>query len=293
MPTDAVLRELLVRHLETWLPGALHRARRATLALAYAGGDAGAAEAALRVVAGHRDRLRGHQLTVLVLAAGTEELPARLGAAEAGLPAGVAVHLVPGGPARLAVAVKAAGAAGAPLLCVVADDTLDPAVLTAAAVGRPADVLLATAPGTPARAALADAGFPLTTEVESVPADGAPGRLFAYGTGSDKNLAAYKEALWALDGVRYRDHTGRLLDGVPDPEPGPLRHELLAELARGGPRTVTELRRHALTETAYRSADALRVLTGLLDAGEVTRDPRDGRLGGDVLITVRDAGPGA
>ncbi|MGK5518082.1 hypothetical protein ACSNN9_01860 [Micromonospora sp. URMC 107] len=294
MPTDAVLRELLVRHLETWLPGALHRARRATLALAYAGGDAGSAEAALRVVAGHADRLRGRQLTVLVLAHDTGELPARLGAVEAELPAGVAVHLVPGGPARLPVAVKAAGAAGAPLLSVVDDDDADSAVLTAAAAGKPADVLLATAAGTPARAALAGAGFPLTTGVELVPADGAPARLLAFATGSDKSLEAFKEALWAVDGaagVRYRDPAGRLLDVVPAPEPGPLRRELLAELARSGPRTVTELRRHALTATAYRSSDAVRALTGLLDAGEAARDPEHGRLGGDVVISARDAGP--
>ncbi|MEH0971124.1 hypothetical protein V6U77_08305 [Micromonospora sp. CPCC 205546] len=294
MPTDAVLRELLVRHLETWLPGALHRARRATLALAYAGGDGGCAEAALRVVARHADRLRGRQLTVLVLADGGEELPARLGAVEAELPAGVAVHLVPGGPARLPVAVKAAGAAGAPLLSVVDDDAAGAAVLTAAAAGKPADVLLATAAGTPARAALADAGFPLTTEVELAPLDGTPTRLLAFATGSDKSLEAFKEALWTLDGVagmRYRDPVGRLLDVVPAPQTGPLRDELLAELTRSGPRTVTELRRHALTETAYRSSDAARALVELLDAGEAARAPEHGRLGGDVVISARDAGP--
>ncbi|NED58277.1 hypothetical protein G3I24_46220, partial [Micromonospora aurantiaca] len=66
MSTDAVLRELLVRQLDHWLPAALHRARRATLALAYAGGDAAGAEEALRVVAEFADRLRGRRLTVLV-----------------------------------------------------------------------------------------------------------------------------------------------------------------------------------------------------------------------------------
>ncbi|MGK5675587.1 hypothetical protein ACSNOB_22420 [Micromonospora sp. URMC 106] len=296
MPTDAVLRELLVRHLEVWLPGALHRARRATVALAYADGGADSAEAALRTVAEYADRLRGRQLTVLVLADGAAELPARLGAAEAGLPAEVAVHVVPGGPARLPVAVKAAGAAGAPLLSYV-DGPADPAALTATAVGRPAEALFVTAAGTPARDALADAGFPLATEVELVPADGAPTRLLSFATGSDKSLEAFKEALWAVDefaGVRYRDPAdpaGRLLDIALTPEPGPLRRELLAELARSGPRTVTELRRYALIATVYRSADAVRALTGLLGAGEVTRDPEHGRLGGDVLITGPDARP--
>lgn len=294
MPTDAVLRELLVRHLETWLPGALHRARRVTVALAYDDGDADSAEAALRVVAEYADRLRGRQLTVLVLAAGTEELPARLGAVEAELPAEVTVHLVPGGTARLPVALKAAGATGGPLLSYV-DGPADPAVLTAASAGRPAEVLLATAPGAPARGALAAAGFPLATEVELVPADGGPARLLAFATGSDKSLEAFKEALWAVDefaGVRYRDPAdpaGRLLDIALAPEPGPLRRELLAELARSGPRTVTELRRYALTATVYRSADAVRALTGLLGAGEVTRDPEHGRLGGDVVVTGPDA----
>src|SRR5207237_6032637 len=96
------------------LPGALHRSRRATLALAYAGDDDGGAEAALRVVAGFTDRLRGRRLTVLVLGE-SADLPARLGPVEATLPADVAVHVVPGRPDRLPVAVKAAGAAGAPL----------------------------------------------------------------------------------------------------------------------------------------------------------------------------------
>ncbi|MEH1098865.1 hypothetical protein [Micromonospora sp. CPCC 205561] len=292
MPTDTVLRELLVRHLGTWLPGALGRARRATLALAYAHGDDGCAEAALGVAAGHADRLRGRQLTVLVLADGGGELSARLAAAQAWLPAEVTVHLMPGGADRLPVAVKAAGAAGAPLLSVVDDPAAGAAVLAAAAAGRPADVLLATAAGTAARAALADAGFPLTTEAELVPAGGAPARLLAYATGSDKSLESFKESLWAAAGaagVRYRDPVGGLLDAAPAPEAGPLGRELLAELTRSGPRTVTELRRHALTETVYRSADAVRALTGLLDAGEVARHPQDGRLGGDVLISARDA----
>ena len=69
MPTDRTtdfLRELLVRQLTTWLPAALHRSRRATVALA--GADAGSAEAALRLVATHGDQVRGRQVTVLVLA---------------------------------------------------------------------------------------------------------------------------------------------------------------------------------------------------------------------------------
>ncbi|WKU04943.1 hypothetical protein [Micromonospora sp. HUAS LYJ1] len=287
MSIDAVLGGLLVRQLDHWLPGALHRSRRATLALAYAG-DPGTAEAALRVVAGFADRLRGCRLTVLVLADGGPELPARLGVVEAGLPGDVAVHVVPGGPTRLPVVLKAAGAAGAPLLTLVDGAAPEPALLAATTTGRPAEVLLTTT-ATTLRPALTAAGFPLVTEVELVPADGTPARLVAFGTGLDKSLEAFKEALWASEAdvesaVRHRDPAGGLLDVVADPPTGPLRDALLAELTRHGPRTVTELRRHTLTATAYRAGDAGRALTELLDAGAVTRDPEHGRLGGDVLI---------
>ncbi|MEU8262467.1 hypothetical protein AB0C02_17770 [Micromonospora sp. NPDC048999] len=301
MSTDTILRELLVRQLDHWLPAALHRSRRATLALAYAGSDIAGAEAALRVVAEFADRLRGRRLTVLVLADGGAELPARLGAAEAALPADVAVHMVPGHPDRLPMVLKAAGAAGAPLLTVLDGDP-DPAVLAAAATGRPAELLLTTAPGRALRPALTAAGFPLVTEVELLPTADAPPRLLSYATGSDRALEALKDALWAVDehaGVRYRDPadpTGRLVDITLDPDPDPLARELLTELARSGPRTVTELRRFAVTSTVYRAADANRALTSLLAAGLVTRDPEHGRLGGDVLISAaadRPAGPTA
>lgn len=299
MSTEAVLRELLVRQLDHWLPGALHRSRRATLALAYAGSDTGGAEAALRVVAEFADRLRGRRLTVLVLAGGGVDLPTRLGAAETALPADVAVHVVPGHPDRLPVALKAAGAAGAPLLAVVDGGEPDPALLAAVATGRPAELLLVTMAGRPVRPALIAAGFPLVTEVELVPADGGPARLLGYATGSDKGLEALKEALWGVDeyaGVRYRDPAdpaGRLLDISLDPDPGPLRRELLAELARTGPRTITELRRFAATSTVYRAADANRALASLLASGVATREPEHGRLGGDVVVTAAAAGDGA
>ncbi|QDY07311.1 hypothetical protein FJK98_09105 [Micromonospora sp. HM134] len=298
MSIDAVLGGLLVRQLDHWLPGALHRSRRATLALAYAG-DPGTAEAALRVVAGFADRLRGRRLTVLVLADGGPELPARLGVVEAGLPGDVAVHVVPGDPGRLPVVLKAAGAAGAPLLTLVDGAAPEPALLAATATGRPAEVLLTSTTPT-LRPALTAAGFPLVTEVELVPTDGTPARLVAFGTGLDKSLEAFKEALWATTNatagvdaaVRYRDPAGGLLDVGADPPTGPLRDALLAELTRHGPRTVTELRRHTLTATAYRAGDAGRALAELVDGGAVTRDPEHGRLGGDVLISAGPAPAG-
>ncbi|SCG72262.1 hypothetical protein [Micromonospora coxensis] len=298
MSTDAVLRELLVRQLDHWLPGAMHRSRRATLALAYAG-DPGTAEAALRVVAEFADRFRGRRLTVLVLAGGGPDLPARLGAVEATLPADVAVHVVPGDPARLPVTLKAAGAAGAPLLALVDGAVPEAALRAVAAGGRPAELLLTAATPGSLRPALEGAGFPLVSEVELVPADGSATRTVAFGTGLDKSLEAFKDTLWAVDefaGVRYRDPAdpaGALLDIALHPDPAPLRRELLAELTRSGPRTVTELRRHTVTATAYRGADTVVALTGLLHSGAVARDPAEGRLGGDVVISAGSDRPTA
>ncbi len=393
---DGVVRDILGRQLEAWLTRVVVRGRPSVVALAFGQGAllaaVDSAEAVLGVLAQHADRLRGRQLTVLVLADGNEELPARLGALEATLPAGVAVHLVPGGPARLPVAVKAAGAAGTPLLSYL-DGTgaTDPAVLAAGAAGRPGELLLVTdtnlpgvtdtdlpsvadtdrpgaasapvvpasampastgpvpappasavpasavpasavpasavpasaapgsappvpgpptsdapastapgsvLPGPPARvsgsvqASLVRAGFPLATQVDLVPIDGSSARRLALGTGHDRSLEAFKDILWTVDedaGIRYRDPTDpaqHLLHIAADPEPGPLCRELLAELARTGPRTVTELRRHALTATPYRSIDVRRALTEMLTSGAATRDPEHGRLGGDVVITV-------
>ncbi|WP_405111927.1 hypothetical protein OG559_02565 [Micromonospora sp. NBC_01405] len=302
MPTDTVLHELLARQLEAWLPAALHRARRATLALAYAGTDAGGADAALRAVADLADRLRGFRLTILVLADGDQALPARLGAIEATLPAEVTVHVMPGDPGRLPVALKAAGAVGAPLLTVAHGADPTPALLAAARAGRPADLLLVDGPGAPLRPALDAAGFPLVTEAHLVaatapakpPAGGSDGWHMAFATSSDRSLQAFKDALWAVaSGMRLLDPAdprGRPFDVVAEPDPGPLARELLAELDRHGPGTVTELRRHALTATPYRAADATRAVTGLLESGAVTRDPEHGRLGGDVVITAAPGG---
>ncbi|MGC5030696.1 hypothetical protein [Micromonospora sp. DT229] len=270
------------RYLGGWLTGALGRARRATIAIGYAGADVGPAEAALRVVGEHAHRLGGCRLSVLVLADGTEDLPARLGAVEAKLPPQVAVHLMPGAPNQLPVALRAAGAAGAPVLSyLAAPGPVDPAALTASAGGRPAEVLVLSGADTPLRPALADAGFPLATEVEWADTGGRIG----FGTGSDRNLETFKETLWAA-GAALRDPQGLPLRPDSPVDTAPLGGALLAELTRHGPRTVTELRRYAVTATAYRAVDAVRALTGLLDSGQASRDPQQGRLGGDVLITA-------
>ncbi|MET8258740.1 hypothetical protein [Micromonospora sp. NPDC005205] len=290
MPTDRTtdfLRELLVRQLTTWLPAALHRSRRATVALA--GVDAAAAEAALRLVGGHGDQVRGRQVTVLVLADGAPELPTRLGPIEAELPAEVTVHLLPGDAYRLPVAVKAAGAAGAPLFSFVdLPGAVTPKVLTAAANGRTGELLLHT--GDSARDVLASAGFPLVAEVAPVLPDGEAADVVAFGSRSDRSLEAVRDALWAVGvqfDLRFRDPldpTGTTVDVVDDPDLEPLAHELLAELRAGGPQQVTELRRHTLTATVYRAADANRALTTLLDAGVLSRDRETGRLAGDETL---------
>ena len=130
MSIVGVTRELLVRYLDTWAPGALHGARRATFAQAWsssppvdvadaARADLDAAEAALRVFAEFADRLRGRRLAVVLVAPETAELTARLDAVQAQL----------GTPPELSAArrrrrfgraaghrAQGAGSAGAPLL---------------------------------------------------------------------------------------------------------------------------------------------------------------------------------
>ncbi len=294
MPIAAVTRELLVRYLDSWTPAALQSAKRATFAQAWSGEpDVDTAEAALRVFAEFADRLRGRRLAMVLLAPTVDGLTARLDAVQKELdtPAALAVHIVAGPPDLLATAVKAAGAAGAPLLCQV--DTDGPVPLAGVAAGRPGELLLATQAGgwVEHRQALRDNGFPLTTGVELVARGSA--RLVAFATASAKHLEAFKDALWAVDeyaGVRYRDPTdpGRhAMDISLNPNPGPLRRELLAHLVSAGERTVTELRHFALTETIFRASDAVRAVTALVSAGSVTRTPEKGRLSGDVLVRAK------
>jgi hypothetical protein len=292
----AVKRELLVRHLEAWAPAALHRARRVAYAHGYAEADGGAAaEAAVRVLADQPDLVRGRELSMLAVGDDTAPIADRLAAVqrEAGAAAGLSVHTVSGGTdARLPIALKAAGAAGVPLLGYLdaARASEPPALATVAALtaGKPAEVLLVLAPGAPIESYRA--GWPLFTAVELATGE-EPGELLAFGTGSGKSLEGFKDALWAVDefaGVRYRDPGDpdrHLIDISLKPHPGPLRRELLAHLGRVGSATVTELRTFALTETVYRAADATRVLHALVEAGTVAREPSHGRLGGDVVIT--------
>jgi hypothetical protein len=301
MSIVGVVRELLVRYLDVWTPTALH-ARRAAFAAA---GPAGAelAEAALSVFVEFSDRMRGRQLALIVVAPDVDDLARRLTAAQAelGTPPELSVHPVAGDPAdRLAPALRAAGAAKAPLMALVDTPQPPPAAVTAAVLaGRPAELLLLTAAGSwpGCRAALREAGFPLTAGVELVDTVGSAARLLAFATSHDKSLEAFKNAMWAVDeyaGVRFRDPAdpdGHLLDISLKPHPGPLRRALLTHLAATGGCTVTELRRYTLTDTVYRSADTTSALTPMLTAGAVTRSPTAGRLSGDVRIAVAGSRP--
>ncbi|BCB73614.1 hypothetical protein GCM10022251_65740 [Phytohabitans flavus] len=289
-PIAGALRELLVRYLDAWTPGAVHGARGATFAYGWSDTpDEATAEAALRVFAEFADRLRGRRLAVVLVGPAVGSLGARMDAvqAELGTPPELSVHFVEGPlDERLPVALKAIGAAGAPLLAFL--DGAGPASLAAAGAGKPAEVLLVSGTGL----ALPSPPMPLTAHVELVADAGGDARLVTFATVAGKGLEAFKNALWAVDeyaGVRYRDPRdpeGHLLDISLSPHPGPLRRELLAHLRAAGPRTVTELRHFTLTQTVYRASDTVRVLHALLAAGTVTRSPDRGRLGGDVLIAI-------
>lgn len=296
---DAVRRELLVRQLDTWVPAALHRSRRATFAQVHCADDEATAEAAVRAAAEFADRLRGRRLALPVLAPSADGLAGRLEAVQRELatPPELSVHVAAGAVDRLPAVLRAVGAAGAPVLAYLDAGDASPAspALAAVASGRPAELLLALGPGARPgfdhRVLLPAVGFPLLTEVELV--DRAGGQeLLVFATSLAKSLEAFKDAMWAVDeyaGVRYRDPRdpeGHLLDISLAPHPGPLRRELLAHLAVAGPCSMTDLRRVTLTDTVYRAADTTRAVSALLAAGQVTREPVHGRLGGDVLIAA-------
>ncbi|BCJ67557.1 hypothetical protein [Polymorphospora rubra] len=292
MPLRAVTGHLLVRQLGHWLPDALHRSRRATLVQAYGGDPGDTPEAALRACTQAADRLRGRQLTVVVVAGNAVDVAGRLDAPAPG--AGVAVHGVPGGPDHVPVALKAAAAAGAPVLTYLDASTgpaPGPATLAAVAGGRPGELLLVLGPAARAgfdhRAAPASVGFPLVTAVELVePAT--DGRwLVVFATRLGRALDAFKEALWAADGVRLRDPDdpdAEAVDVTSRPDLGPLRRALVAHLGSVRRASVADLRRFTATATIHRSADTDRVLAELLAEGAVDREPRAGRLAGDVVI---------
>jgi|GEM_PF-1155781 len=303
-PAGRVACDLLLRHLSTWVPAALREARRATFVQAYQGPPGATADAALRAVADHSELVTGRHLTVVtVTSSGAEADPT-------GLPAAVTAHLLPGGPELLPVAVTAAAAANAPLLChldLAGGPLPEPAVWRASTAGRPAELLVVgAASSAELRPALAAAGFPLVSVVELVSpgvagqVDGGTPYPVAFATGSGKRIEAFKEALWEVGpaGWALRAADDPQTTAVAGPEPGTavpgpepdhglaaLRDRLHAHLVECGSRTVAELRSFTVTGTVHRAADANRALAGLLAADQVRRRPADGRLAGDVEIT--------
>ncbi|MFF5226186.1 hypothetical protein [Dactylosporangium sp. NPDC000521] len=290
MSIAAVTRELLVRYLDLWVPGAVHSPHGATFLHASATGlDGDVAEAALRACAEFGDRLSRRRLTLLYVTPEAAGLERRLDSVQRELqtPAELSVHVMSGDVAML---LKALGAGSGPLLSMI--DGIDPA---AVAKGKPAEVITVDVPRDRLRDFDLTTAVTLVAEREDQREDQREGqreeRTIAFGTRSAKSLEAFKDEMWALDeyaGVRYRDPSdpeGHLMDITFDPNPGALRRELLTHL-RSGDKSVTELKRFALTETVYRAADAVKVVTALLQSGAVTREPEGGRLGGDVRIRI-------
>lgn len=114
-----------------------------------------------------------------------------------------------------------------------------------------------------------------------------------FGTSHLAGLEKMKTAMWAVDpvgGVRYRDPKDPdqgVLDFTIDPNFGPLVRSLLAELAHG-PRTLAQLKHHALVETVYRPPHARAAVFKLLKQGAVLRDPVRGHLADSTTIRLPD-----
>jgi hypothetical protein len=271
-PHTAVKQELLVRYLDFWVPAALHSARGASYLDRSGYGPA----AAVRVVAEFADLLVGRQLTMLV--AGHPP-------PDPGLPG---LRLAPL-PDDLAGALSGRGRA--PVLAHL-DGPAPPEVYAALGSARDGELLVVTppAPGDP-RAELYAAGFGQVAAVELVDGSGAA-QLLRFATSDPRSLERFKDEQWAVDryaGIRYRDPAdpgAAPLDISLEPHPGPLRRALLAQLSAGGPRTLSQLREHALTRTLYRPADVNRALSPLLARGALAREPDRGRLTGTTLLRL-------
>ena len=204
------------------------------------------------------------------------------------------MHLLPGDPDRLPVALKAAGAAGAPLFTVVDGAGAGP---------RPCWPPRAT--GRTGRAAADHRPAAPCARRSSPPASPWSPRSTLGAAGRRRPGPAWSRSAAAPTGAwrRSRTRSGRSArtrralprPGRPagrDPRRRPATPTRTAEpgtagraAAGSGPRTVTELRRHALTATVYRAADANRALVDLLDAARdaVTAATATcyGRLAGD------------
>jgi hypothetical protein len=286
MPVEAVTAELLVRYLDSWIPGALHSSRRVTFVQCRP--QTVDPAAAVRVFAEFADRMKGRRVSLIFVAPDVSALPDDLE-----LPAELGVYPVAGAAAtHLTAALSAAQAGGAPTLTYAETTEGLDQLATAVAAGKPPEILLLTEAGTHREVGetLRTTGFDLISSVELV-ADGEV-RLLVFATRSAKSLEVFKDELWQLDeyaGVSIRDPhdpDAQLLDIALTPQPGPLRRQILAYLTENGERTVTEVRRFALTETVYRVSDATHVLTALVSGGALTRHPSGGRLAGDTVVRI-------
>lgn len=280
-PHTAVKQELLVRYLDVWTPTVLRSQRRATY-LECGGG--GSAVVALRVFGEFADRLDGHRLDVVVLGAPAEPVTEVL--RELGEPPGLSLRSL-----DVSVALTVTGPVLAHLDLMGEHPLDEPAawrLIASVARGKAAEVLLVMPPVAPERvsdyrARMSDAGLGYAVHVELADDEGRA-QLLLFATSIKKHLATFKDALWAADeyaGIRYRDPRDverTLVDIALNPQLHPLRRALLDELARRGRCTVAELQCHALTETLYRPADAIRVLTSAATSDAIVREPEKGRL---------------
>jgi len=269
MAASDVIRELLVRYLDLWTPTALRSAHGATFAMVWDGpADAELAAAALGVFGEFTDRMRSKRLTVLLIADDVAPVKNVRGASE------FDVHTVENAK-NWPAAFKAGGQPSFAYLDSPEITKLSPEMLIKTEVGDWAEQ----------RKKL---NSPLTAGVDLVNEDIA---RIAFATKSAKSLEAFKDELWAVDefaGVKLRDPLdpdGHLMDISLNPDPAALKGELLARLKQR-PATVTELKHYTLTETIYRGADAVRAIQALVKAHAVARTPENGKLGGDVSLSI-------
>ena len=145
------------------------------------------------------------------------------------------------------------------------------------------------------RQSLRQAGFTFVVSFEMLDEQGHDLHL-VFGTAHRAGLEKMKNAMWTVDpagGVRFRDPSDPeqgLLDFTLAPDLGPLTRSLLAALGRG-PRTLAELKDHALVETVYRPAHARKVVHKLLRQGAVERSPAGGHLTDATLIRLAETKP--
>jgi hypothetical protein len=269
MAANDVIRELLVRYLDLWTPTALRSAHGATFAMLWDGpADAELAAAAVGVFAEFTDRMRSKRLTVLLIADDTAPLSTLTETSE------FDVHTV-AGLENWPAAFKAGGQPALVYLDSPEITKLSPEMIVRT---TPSDW-----PGQRKRLNSA-----LTAGVDLVNEDIV---RIAFATKSAKSLEAFKDELWAVDefaGVKLRDPLdpdGHLMDISLNPDPAALKGKLLARLKQK-PATVTELKYYTLTETIYRGADAVRAIQGLVKARAVARTPENGKLGGNISLSI-------